>query len=47
MDINAFGEEWILAPSTKYLFRITNNSGGILDLSYEFVWYEIGEDSEL
>ena len=47
MDISAFGEEWILAPATKYLFRITNNSGGALDLRWEFVWYEIGGDSEL
>jgi hypothetical protein len=46
MDINAFGEEWILAPATKYLWRITNRSGGTLDLAFEFVWYEIGEDAE-
>jgi hypothetical protein len=41
MDINAFGEEWILQSNTKYLFRITNNSGGAIDYRYEFVWYEI------
>jgi len=46
MDINAFGEEWLLAPSTKYLFRITNNSGGTIDYRWEFVWYEIGADAE-
>jgi hypothetical protein len=41
LNVSLFGEEWILKPSTKYLFRITNNSGGVLDLRYEFVWYEI------
>lgn len=40
MDVNQ-GEEWILAPSTKYAFRITNNSGSTIALSYEFVWYEV------
>jgi hypothetical protein len=35
------GEEWILKPSTKYLFRVTNESGGAIDLRYEFVWYEL------
>ena len=47
LDVAIFGEEWILAPSRTYLFRITNNSGAVLDLAFEFVWYEIGEDSEL
>ena len=47
LDVAIFGEEWILAPSKTYLFRITNRSGAVLDLAYEFVWYEIGEDSEL
>lgn len=42
MDVSAFGEEWILAPSTNYMWRITNNSGGTLDFRYEFVWYEVG-----
>jgi hypothetical protein len=37
----ALGEEWVLQPSTKYLFRITNNSGGTISLGYEFVWYEV------
>jgi hypothetical protein len=39
-------EEWILAADTKYLIRLTNNSGAIADLSYEVMWYEIGPDSE-
>ena len=43
LDVNQ-GEEWILAPSTKYSFTITNNSGGIIDYSYEFVWYEAAYD---
>ncbi len=40
LDVNQ-GEEWILKPNTKYAFRITNNSGGIITLAYEFVWYEV------
>jgi len=36
-----FGEEWILKPSTKYLLRLTNNSGGAITLSYEIIWYEL------
>ena len=35
------GEEWLLAPNTKYLVRLTNNSGVAIDLRYEFLWYEI------
>jgi hypothetical protein len=35
------GEEWILKPSTKYLLRITNNSGSTIDMRYELFWYEI------
>ncbi len=40
LDVNQ-GEEWILKDNTKYAFRITNNSGGVIDLSFEFVWYEV------
>jgi hypothetical protein len=36
------GEEWILAPSTEYLIRLTNNSGATIDYRYEFLFYEIG-----
>ena len=43
LDVNQ-GEEWILEPSTKYSFTITNNSGAAIDYSYEFVWYEVGYD---
>lgn len=35
------GEEWILKPSTKYGFRMVNNSGATISVRYEFVWYEI------
>lgn len=35
------GSEWILAPDSKYLIRLTNNSGSTIDWSYEFSWYEI------
>jgi hypothetical protein len=38
------GEEWVLTPSTKYLFRITNNSGATIDYRWEFLWYEVGYD---
>jgi hypothetical protein len=34
------GEEWILQPSTKYLIRITNSSGGTIAMLYEMLWYE-------
>lgn len=36
------GEEWVLAPDTKYLIRITNNSGATIAYRYELLWYEIG-----
>jgi len=36
------GEEWILKPSTKYLIRVTNNSGATISYRYELLWYEIG-----
>ena len=36
------GEEWILKPSTKYLVRITNNSGDTIDYRWEILFYEIG-----
>jgi hypothetical protein len=39
------GEEWILAPSTKYLVRLTNNSGATIDYRWEFFWYEIGYEN--
>lgn len=46
LNIKANGEEWILAADTKYLIRITNESGGVIDLRYEIVFYEIGADAE-
>ena len=36
-----FGEEWLLKPLTNYLIRITNNSGGAIDFSYEILFYEV------
>jgi hypothetical protein len=36
------GEEWVLAPSTNYLIRITNNSGATITAWTELLWYEIG-----
>jgi hypothetical protein len=38
------GEEWVLKPSTKYLVRLTNNSGATIDFRYEMLFYEIGYD---
>lgn len=40
-DTLGLGEEWTLAPSTKYLLRLTNNSGAVLDFSLEIMFYEI------
>ena len=34
------GVEWVLAPSTDYLLRITNTSGGAVPVSVMFEWYE-------
>jgi hypothetical protein len=39
------GEEWVLKPSTKYLLRFTNNSGGAITVAFEFLWYEIGYET--
>ena len=35
------GEEWELQPSTKYLVRLTNNSGATIDFRHEWLFYEI------
>lgn len=35
-----FGEEWITIPSTKYLMRLTNNSGAAITFTLEALWYE-------
>jgi len=35
------GEEWLLAPDTDYLWRITNESGAAVDLAIEILWYEL------
>jgi len=34
------GEEWLLKPNSKYLIRITNNSGATIDYRWEIVFYE-------
>lgn len=39
------GEEWILKPATKYLIRVTNNSGGTIKLTLESLWYELGYEA--
>lgn len=38
----AVNEEWVLKPSTKYLLRVTNNSGGNVEVVFDVAWYEIG-----
>jgi hypothetical protein len=35
------GEEWVLKPNTKYLIRVTNNSGATINFRYEMLFYEI------
>ena len=37
-----FGEEWILTPSSNFLIRLTNNSGGAITVTFEMLWYELG-----
>ena len=39
------GEEWILPASTQYLWRITNNSGATIPVSFDLIWYEIAYES--
>ena len=36
------GEEWILAPNTNYLIRVTNNSGDTISIWEEYLFYEVG-----
>jgi hypothetical protein len=36
-----FNSEWVLKPSTKYLFRFTNSSGGAVTVSWEILFYEL------
>ena len=38
------GGEWVLAPSTKYLIRITNASGATREVNITIALYEIGYD---
>jgi hypothetical protein len=35
------GEEWVMAPG-DYSITITNNSGSVIDLSYDMLFYELG-----
>ena len=35
------GEEWILKSDTWYLFRVTNNSGEVVSIGMEMMFYEI------
>ena len=37
----SWGEaEWILAPGTLYMFRVTNRSGGAIQFSFSIAWSE-------
>jgi hypothetical protein len=40
----SFDEEWLLKPSTDYLIRLTNNSGGAIDIWHEMLFYEVSYD---
>lgn len=33
--------EWILKPSTKYLIRVTNDSGSATAVDFQIFWYEV------
>lgn len=33
------GEEWVLKPETTYLLRLTNNSGGAVDVGWHIFYY--------
>ena len=35
------GEEWLLAQDTKYLIRMTNNSGATIAYRWEMLFYEL------
>jgi hypothetical protein len=37
---NVTSDEWLLAPNTKYLFRVTNNSGKSISYVGGFFWIE-------
>jgi len=39
-EVERVGGEWILLPNSSYLISITNNSGGAIDYSYTYFWYE-------
>lgn len=34
------GSEWILKPSTKYMMRVNNSSGGTIAVNVVLEWYE-------
>lgn len=42
--VSSQGEEWVLKPSTKYLIRVTNNSGATISYRWETLWYELDYD---
>jgi hypothetical protein len=35
------GEEWVLKPNSKYLFRLTNNSGGTISYAWDMLMVEL------
>lgn len=38
-------EELIVAPNTPYLIRLTNETGGAINVGASIVWYEVGYES--
>ena len=39
-EVEGLPVEWIIDGGNTYLLKITNNSGGNVDLIYQFFWYE-------
>jgi hypothetical protein len=40
------GEEWVLKPNTKYLWRITNNSGVEIDYAWDNLFYDLSYEEK-
>lgn len=40
-EVEGLPVEWIIDGGNTYLLKVTNNSGGPVDLIYQFFWYEL------
>jgi len=40
-DVEGLPVEWIINGGNTYALKITNNSGGNIDIIYQFFWYEL------